>query len=228
MENLHPKDITEYTSRQPDYVLRPMLEHLIDYEPPIVEADETTVSLKKARPSAIVSAQQATADWLATMGAPTEGMITDTGASLQAQSAFTAIAKPLSEADQRKAILQLNTPPAVRKLVGMLTAYDWAFVEQAKEIRGYAVAKILEEVEHPDARIRLRALELLGKVTEVALFTDRVEVKRTALNDEELDAKIKEKLSRFVGVVDIEPQDAVVLDTDASSDTRSEATDASA
>ena len=64
---------------------------------------------------------------------------------------------------------------------------------------------------HPDARIRLRALELLGRVTEVALFTDRVEVKKTNVDDRELDAKIKEKLARFVDVVDVEPQDAVLL-----------------
>jgi hypothetical protein len=85
----------------------------------------------------------------------------------------------------------------------MLTAYDWAFVEQAKELRGFAVAKILEEVKHPDARIRLKALDMLGKVTEVALFTERVEVKKTEMSDVELEARIKDKLNRFMGVIDV-------------------------
>lgn len=61
----------------------------------------------------------------------------------------------------------------------------------------------------------MRALELLGRVTEVALFTDRVEVKKTNVDDRELDAKIKEKLARFVDVVDVEPQDAVLLPSEA-------------
>jgi hypothetical protein len=52
---------------------------------------------------------------------------------------------------------------------------------------------------------------MLGKVTEVALFTDRVEVKRTNVTDNELDAKIKEKLSRFMGVVDAAPVDVTPL-----------------
>ena len=82
----------------------------------------------------------------------------------------------------------------MQHLVGMLTAYDWAFVEQAKELRGYAVAQILEEVKHPDARIRLKALDMLGKVTEVALFTERVEVKKAQMSDVELETRIKEKL----------------------------------
>jgi hypothetical protein len=85
----------------------------------------------------------------------------------------------------------------------MLTAYDWAFIEQARELRGYAVAQILEEVKHPDARIRLKALQMLGTVTEVALFTERVEVKKTEMSDVELEMRIKEKLNRFMGVIDV-------------------------
>jgi len=92
-------------------------------------------------------------------------------------------------------LLRVQTPQAVRHLVGMLTAYDWEFVEQAKELRGYAVSKIVEETGHPDARIRLRALELLGKVTEVGLFTERIEVKKTDISDAEIDAKLMEKLT---------------------------------
>jgi len=46
-------------------------------------------------------------------------------------------------------------------------------------------------------------LELLGKVTEVALFTDRVSVKNEDVSDEELDARIKEKLGKYMGAVDV-------------------------
>jgi hypothetical protein len=46
----------------------------------------------------------------------------------------------------------------------MLTAYDWRFVQQAKELRGYAVAKLVEETANPNANIRLKALGLLGEV----------------------------------------------------------------
>jgi hypothetical protein len=66
-----------------------------------------------------------------------------------------------------------------------------------------SVAKIVKETDHPDAKVRLKALELLGKVTEVALFTDRVQIKTDEISDEELDAKIKEKLSRYMGAVDV-------------------------
>jgi hypothetical protein len=45
---------------------------------------------------------------------------------------------------------------------------------------------------------------MLGRVTEVALFTERIEVKKTDLSDTEIDKKIKEKLNKFMGVVDVE------------------------
>jgi hypothetical protein len=85
----------------------------------------------------------------------------------------------------------------------MLTAYDWEFVERAKELRGYTVAKILEETNHPTASVRLKALALLGKVTEVGLFTEKIEIKKTELSDAELDARIKEKLNKMAKIVEI-------------------------
>lgn len=106
--------------------------------------------------------------------------------------------------DTHALITRLDTPPAVKHLVGMLTAFDWQFVERAQEIRGYAVAQLLEETKHPDAKIRLKALELLGKVTEVALFTERMEIKSTNVTDDELDRKIKEKLEALEKISDAE------------------------
>jgi hypothetical protein len=44
---------------------------------------------------------------------------------------------------------------------------------------------------------------MLGKVTEVALFTERVEVKKTEMSDIELENRIKDKLNRFMGVIDV-------------------------
>ncbi len=54
-----------------------------------------------------------------------------------------------------------------------------------------------------------------GKVTEVALFTERVEVKKTQMSDVELETRIKEKLNRFMGVIDVVD---VSDETDESSD----------
>ena len=116
-------------------------------------------------------------------------------------NAFNALVTADPNAKQK--LLQLDLPEEIKSAVGMVTAYQWRFIEQAEQLRSMSVAKIVKETDHPDARIRLKALEMLGKVTEVALFTDRVQIKTDEISDEELDAKIKEKLSRYMGAVDV-------------------------
>lgn len=183
-----------------------MLDHLVEFEPEVCLA-EGAQSLEGATPAEVLDAQVSTATWLEQLGVPSKEEVNQPAQASIAQSAFTALTTNKPAASQKEALLALKTPPAVRHLVSMLTAYDWAFVEQAKELRGYAVSQILEETKHPDARIRLRALDMLGRVTEVALFTDRMEIKKTELSDKEIDEKIKEKLNRFMGVVDATPVD---------------------
>ncbi len=188
----------------PNYGRKPrfeMLEHLIDYKPPLATPDEVT-PLDKATSDEVLAAQVSTADWLKEMGATNAEESQQSAAASQARQAFQAMTTQSPE-EQRKALIQLKTPPAVRHLTGMLVAYDWAFVEQAKELRGYAVSQILEETKHPDAKIRLKALDMLGRVTEVALFTERMEVKKADLTDAEIEAKIKDKINRFMGVTDV-------------------------
>lgn len=192
-----------------------MLEHLLDieYEPEVLDAPkEAFTSEKKLSAIDLLQGQIETTEWLEELGARSDEEVLQTAQENQARDAFKALVATPTEA--KGAIQKLTVPPAVKKLVGMLTAYDWAFVEQAKEIRGMAVAKILEETDHPDARIRLKALELLGRVTEIGLFTDRIEVKKTELSDSELDAKIKEKLLAIQNTIEAPKDDENVTDVE--------------
>lgn len=184
-----------------------MLEHLIhgEFHPDVVDMTAAAASvtpLEKADPTTIIDAKVKTAKWLEDLELEDEAIETKADAEA-ARKSFASLVTGQSVATTQQALATVKAPAAVQHLVGMLTAYDWAFVEQAKELRGYAVAQILEEVKHPDARIRLKALDMLGKVTEVALFTERVEVKKTEMSDVELENRIKDKLNRFMGVIDV-------------------------
>ena len=181
-----------------------MLEHLIngEFHPEVVDATAEVLSFEKADTATTIDAKVKTAQWLKDLELDDEEIETKADAEA-ARKSFASIVTGQSVATTQQALANVKAPAAVQHLVGMLTAYDWAFVEQAKELRGYAVAQILEEVKHPDARIRLKALDMLGKVTEVALFTERVEVKKAQMSDVELETRIKEKLNRFMGVIDV-------------------------
>ena len=192
-----------------------MLEHLleIEYEPEVLTAPKDGFTPeKKLAATDLLQGQIETTQWLEELGARTDEEVLQTAQEEHARDAFKALVATPAEA--KEALQKLTVPPAVKKLVGMLTAYDWAFVEQAKEIRGMAVAKILEETDHPDARIRLKALEMLGRVTEVGLFTDRIEVKKAEMSDSELDERIKQKLLLIQNTVDAPKDDEDVTDVE--------------
>ena len=181
-----------------------MLEHLIngEFHPEVVDATAAVLSFEKADPSTTIDAKVKTAQWLKNLELDDDEIETKAEQE-SARKSFASLVTGQPVGNTQQALANLKTPVAVQHLVGMLTAYDWAFIEQARELRGYAVAKILDEVKHPDARIRLKALQMLGTVTEVALFTERVEVKKETMSDMELESRIKDKLNRFMGVIDV-------------------------
>jgi len=180
-----------------------MLDHLLDFKPDILGDDGGTRPVEKHSVAQVIDAQVSTADFLKSLGSPDTEAAISTLEQQAARTAFNAVVTQDASAHHKLATIE--TPAAVRHLVGMLTAYDWEFVQQARELRGYTVAKLLEECENPSASIRLKALALLGKVTEVGLFTEKIEVKKTDLTEEEIDRKLKEKLAKFMDIADATP-----------------------
>jgi|694.fasta_scaffold21424_1 hypothetical protein len=179
-----------------------MLEHLIEYEPDIELFDEPYTPLNKAGVNQVVDAKVETANWLKSLGAVDEDEVVDQAQATFARAAFTNIITGQPTELTKSSLSNIKAPAAVQHLVSMLTAYDWEFIHQAQQLRGYCVAQLVEETKNPNASIRLKALTALGKVTEVGLFTEKIEIKKEALTDNELDQRIKDKLAKFMGVVD--------------------------
>lgn len=194
------------------------LEHLVsasaaDFVPEPLAGDPAFTPLDSLTPAQTLSAQSKTSEWLKAFEDEDDEVLTKAQEE-QVADTFNALVRSDPNAKQR--LLELDLPEEIKAAVGMVTAYQWKFVEQAEELRSMSVAKIVKETEHPDARIRLKALELLGKVTEVALFTDRISVKNEDVTDEELDARIKEKLGKYMGVADV--VDAEIIETKSQKD----------
>ena len=189
------------------------LEHLVsasaaDYTPEINTGTDPFTPVETLTPAQTLSAQHKTSQWLKDFEDEDEEILSEAQQE-KITDAFNALTTQDPRAKQR--LLELDLPEEIKSAVGMVTAYQWKFVEQAESLRSMSVAKIVKETDHPDARIRLKALELLGKVTEVALFTDRVAIKNEDVTDEELDARIKEKLGRYMGAVDVVDVDEIEL-----------------
>jgi hypothetical protein len=190
-----------------------MLDHLIDFEPEVNDHFGKPTPLEKEHPADVIDAKVNTVEWLKGLGAADTQTVVNQAEVQAARASFTNLISSAPAEITHEHLTQIKTPAAVQHLVGMLTAYDWEFVHQARELRGYTVAKLLEECENPNANIRLKALGLLGKVTEVGLFTDKIEIKKTDLTDEEIDKKLKDKLAKFMNVTDAEPIEDIEVST---------------
>lgn len=191
-----------------------LLQHLItadeaDFVPLTEQSQGDFTPLEKLSPAETFNGKIKTADFLSEITQDDEEKISE-ASETRALEAFSAVIAQSPDAKQK--ILDLQLPEEVRSSVAMLSQYQWDFIKQAEELRTMAVSKIVKETDHPDARIRLKALDMLGKVTEVALFTERIEVKKTEMSDDELEKRIREKLGRYMGKADIVDVDAIDLD----------------
>lgn len=80
----------------------------------------------------------------------------------------------------------------------ILQEFGQSVVESSIQIRHMVTNKLLLEAENPDAKIRLRALELLGKISDVGLFAEKSEITITHQTSDDLRAKLRGKLEKLV------------------------------
>ena len=133
----------------------------------------------------------------------------ETAAALLSAYASDPETTSLKTTTERAASL---TPASLLNIRSYLDEYGRAVVTHAVELRHLVTNRLIEESQNPDPRIRIRALELLGKVSDVGLFTERSEVTVTHQSTDELRAKLREKLVKLTRPVQLGGE---VIDVDA-------------
>ena len=103
------------------------------------------------------------------------------------------------------------TPASLILTNNILKEFGQSVVESSLHIRHLVTNKLLLETENPDPRVRMRALELLGKISDVGLFAEKSEVTITHQSTDDLRAKLREKLQKL-STPEEEIQDAVIID----------------
>jgi DNA-binding response OmpR family regulator len=90
-------------------------------------------------------------------------------------------------------------------LKGMLDEYDVEIVRNAAQVRNYVKMRLLMLTGSDKEATQLKALELLGKMSDVGAFAERLEVNVTHRTTEELQAELATKLSSYMdGIIDVE------------------------
>ena len=103
------------------------------------------------------------------------------------------------------------TPAYLILTNNILQEFGQSVVQSSLHIRHLVTNKLLLETENPDPRVRMRALELLGKISDVGLFAEKSEVTITHQSTDDLRAKLREKLQKL-STPEEEIQDAVIID----------------
>ena len=104
------------------------------------------------------------------------------------------------------------TPPSIKLANSIIQEFNHSVVESSIQLRHLVTNKLIIEAENPDAKVRMRALELLGKISDVGLFTEKSEVTITHQTTDDIKEKLRAKLSKLVNP-EPEMEDAVVVDS---------------
>ena len=108
-----------------------------------------------------------------------------------------------------------NTPKTVSKSAEAAAAhhlvkrFDFQAFSDALQARNFITNKLIELADNGDPKIELKALELLGKHSDIGLFTERSEITVHHTTSSSLENSIKERIKRLLNteVTDITPLD---------------------
>jgi len=109
----------------------------------------------------------------------------------------------------------LYSLPVADRINNMLREYNNEYVADAAQLRQVVTNKLLDLASCGDPKIEIKATEMLGKISDVGLFSEKTEITVTYNNVSDLDAAIKDKVRKMLmaqGVTDVTPID---IDLDA-------------
>jgi len=138
-----------------------------------------------------------TAELQVALGAPLE---VDEGTAKQEQVL-------LEEAIRGRKSANLQHTPTAYASAAFLRAYGANLAFDAAQTRSAITNKLMELANCGDPKYELRALELLGKHSDIGLFTERSEITINYKDPSDLENAIKERIKRLLNadVIDITP-----------------------
>ena len=144
-----------------------------------------------------LSSAATTAELLHTLGAPVEVDPT----TLQEEK------KLLDDVIDKQKTAPLKNLPTAFGAAAFLRAYGANRAIDVDQVRAALTNKLLEIADCGETKYELKAIELLGKHSDIGLFTDRSEININYNNPESLEKAITERVKRLLNadVIDMKP-----------------------
>ena len=99
------------------------------------------------------------------------------------------------------------TPGTIINLEAILSEWDQEVLDVHRRLRNYVTNKLLSESIHDDPRQRMKALENLGRIGGVGLFSDKIEVNVTHRTVDEIERELAKTLEMYMGQIEeVQPE----------------------
>jgi hypothetical protein len=116
------------------------------------------------------------------------------------------------------------TPGAIKHVNAIITEFDREVLDVHRRLRNYVTNKLVIDSANDDPRTRLKALEMLGKISGVGLFSERIDVNITQRTVKDIETELRKTLELYDGEYTVvEPEKPVAiaeidLDTELGTD----------
>lgn len=133
--------------------------------------------------------------------------LANNGLNVEVTEADKAEARMLFAASKTPAP-KAATPGTIVHLESILNEWDQEVLDVGRRLRNYVTNKLIAETVDPDPKVRLKSLELLGKVSNVGLFAERVDINVTHRTIHDIESDLKKTLELFTGqVIDVQAKE---------------------
>ena len=176
--------------------LTPSKDHPIPYdlsdEQPKTHADAVAVAVN-------------TADLIASLGGAD---LSETSVDFSDEDLNKAKAL-IQGAGKPKTPKHVTSSAEARAAAHLIKRFDFQAFADAQQARHFVTNKLLALADCGDPKLELKALELLGKHSDIGLFTERSEITVHHTSSKSLEESIKERVKRLMNsnVIDVTPLD---------------------
>ena len=135
--------------------------------------------------------------------------LNDLGMPIEVEDEDVLFAQRVIKNEVKPTTQEIFKPGSAIQLGAILKEYDVQVARDAAQLRTVATNKLIEMLDDPDPKVRLKSIELIGKIADVGLFAERTEI---TINTKST-ADLENELSKLLGdVIDVEATETVEED----------------
>lgn len=144
----------------------------------------------------------------------TAELLVDLGAPLELDPDTEKEAKRLVDTITKRETKNLSQVSTAFGAAEFLRTYGQQLAIDVNQVRAALTFKLMELANYGDPKVELKALELLGKHSDIGLFTNKSEITINYKDPAELENAIKERVKRLMNadVIDVLPLSMAIDD----------------